>query len=139
MLRRDCPLGEVGHESREMHPPSPAFSCFLSSSFILFSSFTPPLPYHSCFVLLFFFHSPAISSCFLCHPSVHTQNGTAPVFSLSGGSWSPLAASAKIQLPCSLLAFSLPINENSVHWKGHMFTIPQLVGTCVPGVCAKVI
>lgn len=46
----------------------PASSPPPSSSF---TSFAPSLSYPSNFILLHFFHSPAISSCFLCHPSVH--------------------------------------------------------------------
>lgn len=105
-----------------------------------FTSFAPPLPYHSSFVLLCFFS-------FSCHfllyslPSLspHSHDSTEQSFPSLGGSWSPLGASAKIHILCLLLAFSLLINENSVHWKGHMFAVPQLVGTCVTGACAKLI
>lgn len=105
-----------------------------------FTSFASPLPFQLCSPLLlsfscyfFFFSLPSLS------PHSHDSTEQQQPFPWLGGSWSPLATSAKIHLPCSLLAFSLLINGNSVHQKGHMFTIPQLVGTCVPGACAKVI
>lgn len=61
----DMKTGKCIPHAQHFPPSSP---CPSSS----FTSFAPSLPYHSSFVLRSFFHSPAISSCFLCRSSVHT-------------------------------------------------------------------
>lgn len=84
-------------------PPPPSSS---------FTSFAPPLPYHSSSVLFsFFFHSPAISSCFLCYSSVHTlmtawnNSSLFPSWGDAGAHWLP---QPKTTSPaCSLLLASL--------------------------------
>lgn len=122
----------------EIHPPSPGF-CYLLSfcCFLLF-----PLPPHKKRNLLlcfpFFIHLPFIFV-FSSIPQPMVSGQHEATSSQLGANRSPLAASDKTHLPCSLLSFSLLINEDSVQQKGHMFTVSQLVGTCVPGEGAKVI
>lgn len=105
--RKGSALGRMGNESRGTRPLTPAL-CFLLSSSSLFlfrEGRDPPALF---FLLPFLIVFPAIPQ-----PMFSWQHETTAVIFLA--SRSPLAVSDKTHLPCSLLVFSLLINENSVH------------------------